>query len=367
MPTPLRICIVIAIASLIGCGGGGSAEDSTSITPTPQPGLFSATGSMSAPRTAHTAALLSNGKVLVAGGTGASGAEVYDPSAGTFAPTGAMSFPDREGVSAVALANGKVLVCGGLTSTMSVLTSTELYDPSSSTFTATGSMLTGSYGHRTVLLSSGLVLLIGADGEVYSPTTGTWTGTLNFGPSRSYAAAVRLADGKVLVCGGQLSGGSATSSALIFDPSTNQFSSTGSMSVVRENHTATLLANGKVLITGGRTDNYGTTIHATCELYDPSTGTFTATGSLKSRRAGHTATLLASGKVLLAGGYSGSGSGGYLASGDIYDPATGITASTNSMIRSRESHTATLLNNGKVLLVGGADYNSSTATAEIYW
>src|SRR5207247_2227043 len=103
---------------------------------------------------------------------------------------------------------------------------------------------------------------------------------------------------KVLVTGGYSNSG-FQSSAELYDPSTGTFSTTGSMSVGRYIHTATLLGNGKVLITGGYS-NSGSQSNA--ELYDPSTGTFSTTGSMNSARYAHTATLLANGNVLVTGG-----------------------------------------------------------------
>ena len=109
----------------------------------------------------------------------------------------------------------------------------------------------------------------------------------------------------------------------------------------RNQHTATLLANGKVLVAGGG-DNL-----ATAELYDPATGTWTFTGSLNAGRGAHTAALLSDGKVLVAGG------GDNLATAELYDPATGTWTFTGSLNAGRYLHTSTLLTNGRVLIAGG--------------
>ena len=131
------------------------------------------------------------------------------------------------------------------------------------------------------------------------------------------------------------------------------FTTTGSMTTVREAPTATLLPSGKVLIAGG-TDGHFTI--GSAELYDPRTGTFTATGSMTTPRAGHTATLLANGRVLITGGVQTlvDGPGSTLSSAEIYDPATETFAPTGNMSVGRGFHTATLLANGKVLIAGGS-------------
>jgi hypothetical protein len=130
------------------------------------------------------------------------------------------------------------------------------------------------------------------------------------------------------------------------------FVPTGSMTVARTVHTATLLGNGKVLIAGGGCANG---ILATAELYDPATGTFAVTGSMTVPRTNHTATLLPNGQVLIAGGENVTVGAPAVpfASAELYDPATGTFTATGTMTVPRVSFTTTLLPNGKVLIEGG--------------
>ena len=138
-----------------------------------------------------------------------------------------------------------------------------------------------------------------------------------------------------------------------------QFEPTGSLRTARYGHTATLLPNGKVLVAGGRSSNASPL--ASAELYDQATGKWRTTGSLANARSGHTATLLPNGKVLVAGGCAG------LASAELYEPASGTWTATGSLANVREFHTATLLSNGKVLVAGGLDTNGhALAGAELY-
>jgi len=138
----------------------------------------------------------------------------------------------------------------------------------------------------------------------------------------------------------------------------------GALIRARAGHTATMLENGKVLVAGGFNRRSDPSALASAELYDPATGTWTNTGQLATGRYGHTATLLPNGMVLVAGGLDSTGLPS--ASVELYDVATGAWTATGSLINVRELHTATLLPNGKVLVVGGRGTSGVLATAELY-
>ena len=174
--------------------------------------------------------------------------------------------------------------------------------------------------------------------------------------------ATLLANGNVLVAGG-IDGSDYIQQSEIYDPSTGTWSATGNMITWRGRHTATLLGNGKVLVAGGyHIFGGGGTYLTESEIFDPISGLWSATGNMITGRGNHTATLLGNGKVLVAGGYNGSV---YLSQSEIYDPSTGVWNATGNMITSRRYHTSTLLGNGKVLVAGG--YNGSNLSqSEIY-
>jgi hypothetical protein len=348
--------------------------------------MWSPTGSLTNAREEHTATLLPNGKVLVAGGTEGgpsitASAELYDPAAGTWSPTGSLTNA-RADHTATLLPNGKVLVAGGnmpiVGGGTAITGSAELYDPAAGTWSLTGSLTTARSGHTATLLANGKILVSGghasgaggatASAELYDPVAGTWSPTGDLSSPRYDRPATLLPNGKVLVAGGYGPGGD-TATAELYDPVAGTWSSTGNLATARWFHTATLLPNGMVLVAGGFT--LPNAPLASAELYDPVAGTWSSTGSM-SARSYFTATLLTNGTVLAAGGITiGTGTGAPTASADLYDPAAGTWSSTGSLSTPRYLQTATLLPNGVVLVVGGHLYTSPFATitssAELYW
>ncbi len=349
---------------------GVSAHPSTALAQSI--GTFTRTGDLTTARQFHTATLLTNGKVLIAGGFAVpsdlrvpvssfpvhASAELYDPSTRTFAPTGNMTAA-RQGHTATLLPNGKVLIAGGHFAVNAEgappLADTELYDPSTGTFTATGVMTTARWAHTATLLNNGRVLIAGGNvntplstAELYDPSTGTFTATGKMTIARSFYTASLLHNGKVLVSGGRLEDDS-TANPELYDPDTGTFSLT-SVSAFQGvlAQTSSLLTTGKVLVTSEYYCWYGDQ----AELYDPFTGTFDATGKMTTLRIGGTATLLPDGKVLIAGRDDLHNLRG--GSAELYDPVTGkFVTSNDALTQSMDGHTATLLPDGTVLLSGG--------------
>jgi hypothetical protein len=326
----------------------------------------------------HTSTLLRDGRVLVAGGVindrldgqVSASVELYDPSSGAWTATAEMMSP-RWGHTATLLPNGTVLVAGSYINSADPLALAELYDPVSGRWTATANMTSGRGGHTATLLPDGKVLLVGggaedtlleggprsSTAELYDPATGVWTATGSMTEARKGFTATLLPDGRVLVAGGDADFVAAD----LYDPRSGTWTATGSMAEGRFGHTATLLADGTVLVAGGCACSDPGAL-ATAELYDPNSGRWTSTGTMSTTRIFHTATLLADGTVLTV---NDGLSGDRPASAELYDARGGNWSITARPARTRYGYTATLLSSGTVLLVGDYDVDSR-ASAELY-
>ncbi|MGI8413607.1 MAG: Kelch repeat-containing protein [Solirubrobacteraceae bacterium] len=369
----------------------------------PAKGTWTATGSLADARFSHTATLLANGTVLAAGGVGADGqplssAEIYDPVTATWTRTGALA-DARSSQTASALGDStdgssdpRVLVTGGTGAGGKPLASAELYNPSSGSWSRTGSLAVARTAHAATVLPDGEVLVAGGSGsigqpigsaELYHPASGRWSRTGSLATARSFVTLTPLLDGRDLAVGGTGAHGKL-SSVESYEPTFGQrWASTGALANARSGHTATLLRDGEVLVVGGHTtfDFFAAgccslSPLASAEIYDPRTGRWRTTGSLHQARSFHTATLLPSGKVLVTGGFGAvipapatGGNAQVLSSAELYDPTTRRWTFTQPMLQARAWHTATLLENGKVLVVGGATRpvaGADTDSAELY-
>jgi hypothetical protein len=288
---------------------------------------------MTASRSQHSATLLPDGRVLIAGGASGNApllsTEIYDPATGTFRAAALMTAARRMH-TATLLPDDRVLVVGGY-GAGSALATAELFDPRTGTFTATGSLSAARGGHTAILLATGKVLIIGGYGwntsntypdiapaELYDPVTGTFASAGSYvgrGGCDFCAPSVLLPDGGVLFPGQY--------PAQLYNPAGDVFSPIGMMA--REESAATVLMTGQVLFAGGAPIGR----IADAELYNPATRTFASTGSMAAPRVWHSLTLLPNGMVLAAGGEtdncstSGCWFAGSLATAELYDPSAG--------------------------------------------
>lgn len=336
MKSPLRVLALLFVVVLLAscattaqpAGNGPSATASshlaTTSTNAPQPAhtyadMLSSALTMNAPRATHTATLLPNGQVLIAGGF------------------------REEGTSEIAIS------------------SAELYDPTTNTFRLTGALNEARSGHTATLLANGRVLVVGgwgasqrlASAELYDPTTETWSYAAALAAPRASMTATSLPDSRVVVIGGDSARGTPQLTVEVYDPRTNTFRSGGQLAIGRSAHSATLLQDGTILVAGGSAG--ADQILASAEIYDPTTNTFAPTGDLHAVRYKHAAVLLPSGMVLLVGGANHNDWNGKYHSTELYDPRTRRFSQAASLDNERFklADAAVVLGNGDVLVAGG--------------
>ncbi|MEU7005172.1 DUF6603 domain-containing protein [Streptomyces sp. NPDC046332] len=327
------------------------------------------------------AVLLSDGRVLLAGGTDGAGASLagsalFDPVAGKWAPTDLLK-TGRRLHSLTRLTDGKVLAFGGSGADGAALAAAELYDPVAERWTAVppGALApVVRHGHTATLLPTRKVLVTGGTGpragvpvalnsaQLFDPLTGKWEDAKPMADARTGHQAVRLRNGRVLVIGGALltgQGRAPLAHCELHDPGTGLWSPAGSLTTARVGHQATLLSNGTVLVTGGDAPagRPGTPFRAgsldTAEIYDPATDRWTPVAPMPGGRSRHRAVLLATGKVLVLGGTSGPRYHAGFRNAAAYDPRADTWASTGGLASGRWDFTALLLADGRVLAAGG--------------
>ncbi len=315
----------------------------------------------------HTATALADGRVLIAGGfykdKGQSESPraityLFAPKTNTFKHAGDLKTA-RGGHGAMLLNGGRVLVFGGRQSTYKVLASAELFDPKKGAWSAAGSMTVPRTSHAAVKMKDGNVLALGGVGkeawqphkslEVFKPQSNSWSVLgLALAKGRALASATSLNSGKVIIAGGY-DGKAWMDSVVTFDPKAGTLAIQNTkLGEARCAHSATLTGNGRVLLVGG-------TCGTSCdlkgnELYNPTTGKVTSVSHSGSPPNNHRAVGLSDGRVLVTGGSALKG----LTKAVVFEAAgVGSWTTLPSMKHGRASHSATLLPDGSVLVVGG--------------
>lgn len=390
MKRTTKVLVTLVGISLLGVGllvkGSNLAA--------PPTGSWLPAGTMASARSGSAAVLLLDGRVLVTGGTDASGtplatAEFFN-SDGSFSSAPSMSFA-RSGHTATVLQDGRVLVAGGADSTGNATQTAELFDPTANAWSAAGPLMSARSGHTATLLASGQVLLAGGSAggaalaslELFDPTSNAFTlASATLASPRQNHAAALLQDGRVLIVGGwdgttlppvppaTTGTPNALATSDIYDPFAGTVTAGPALSVARMNHTATTELDGKVAVIGG---SNGSSDLASIEVFDPVANTWSlAPSSLATARQGHLAFPLPhNANILVVGGTSG----GTPQNGvELYCPWTGSVSATGAMASARSSAAGSALSNGTptsqldgILAVSGGSSGTGTlASAEVY-
>jgi WD40 repeat protein len=353
----IAFCVV---ASCFCCALRSVDADSTS------PDDFG--GNLVTPRSDHTANLLADGRVLLAGGFDGTdettSAETYDPATNHWSATGSLKQKRRLHASSL-LPDGRVLVAGGQATSANNLNSAEIYDPATGRWTLTGNMLAARALFDMVLLPNGKVLAVGGlpggvetpTAELYDPATGAWTATGDLNTGNGGASHLTLLnDGKVLIAGGFVT------ECELYDPDTGTWTLTGSTFTPRFENIQTLLADGRVLVAGGIR---GSQVLDWSEIYNPATGLWRKGGPLNTARRGCPGSLLANGRVFAAGGSDPNTQ--FLTSIEEFDPVSRQwRLSGTSLAAPRSDHTATTLLNGDIIIAGGGTPDGLSPNAELF-
>jgi N-acetylneuraminic acid mutarotase len=320
-----------------------------------------------------SAVTLNDGRVLVFGGNNNDTAisDIYDPATNRFTRTGDMN-QSRGDAPGFLLPNGKVLTVGGVylaSLGWSARDTAELFDPTTNTWSYAASPSTSRKDYFSVLLNDGKVMIGGGSNaagatlssvEIYDPMTGQFSLVANLPSGRQEATAAVLPNGNVIVVGG-MTNNTTSASAVVYDIASNAWSTVAShMNYARRGALAITLNDGRVLVAGGF---YGAIGEGHLEIYDPATNTFAPAFDMTSfsiGRGGMTGHLLANGKVVFFGGNDGYGND--LNEIVVYNPTgNGLTVEATTLSVHRYTHASTLLNDGRVFIIGGNYWNSTNA------
>ena len=352
-----RIAIALFIVSSFWACGSDSVT--TSEPPSLERGLHEV-GNLTQPRYQHVATLLPDGKVLIAGGykegipnfTDVSNrhisAEIFDPVTGTSSPTGNMTV-GRSTDHGILLPDGLVLIIPRYHDFP-----IEIYDPHAARFNAVAKIPWYPPITTVNLLQSGKIFVTTQQHTaVFDPVASAFSPIVALEKTRKNHTATLLKDGRVLIVGGTRGGidNELTGRNLIYEPSSNAFAEAGDLQVDRIFHKAVLLQDGRVLIIGGIAGE-GPFVH-TAEMYDPETNAFSPAGV--SAIDPLAATLLPSGKVLLMRSINGDIA--------LYNPATHEFSPTGHSIGWRSQPTVTLLADGRVMVAGGSKYKEGSTNS----
>jgi hypothetical protein len=342
-------------------------------------GLFTSAGAMNTPRYFHTSTVLQNGNVLISGGKDTAGdflssLELYNPISKTYTQIGNMTY-QRVQHTATLLADGTVIFVGGQNGSGGVAVN-ELFNPTNNSVTEVSAIAIPRYGHTANLLSNGKILIVGGDGsasgldakeyvDLLSPLLGSNLIQSNYKHYTDFTSTT-LSNGNILIAGGSTDIAAQTSAVEIYNPTSGTFSFiSGSLNEAREGHQSVLLNDGTVLIMGGYSGGFSLN---SCEIYDPSSNSCVQANSLIVPRGSFTANVLQNGKVIVIGGRDNvsGGANTILSSSELYDLSTKSFTLSGSLNTARQLQDSVLLMSGIVLILGGSSGSTAISPSEQY-
>lgn len=361
----LNVTSLFAAAALFAAGFEPLAHAQSASSPL---NLWTQSAALSAPRAQACAAVLSDGRLLVMGGLGQSGAvatvDVYGAD-GSFTPGAPMTQP-RANAGCVTMSDGRILVAGG-NSGAGTLKTAEIFDPAANQWTPTGDLNAAREGHTMAITGWGVWVAGGTNNgtingalELFNPVTGQFltVGSLNT-PRAEFAMAPQ---GRNLVIAGGTDGTNTLSSVELYDSALGTVTVAGSMSQARKDFGAAALLDGTVLMTGGLDAN-GVAL-STTEFFDPVKGTSVAGPALQAARSSHTAYAMPdNGSVLI---YGGAGTSGVLSTAEIYTPWNGTIAQAAPLNNARQYEAKATLRPGHYFVAGGRNDSGLVAGSELY-
>ncbi|MGI8668960.1 MAG: Kelch repeat-containing protein, partial [Aridibacter sp.] len=354
----MRYQIILVVSVLIFSANACTAQKIQNVQ---SYGNISKIAALENARAAHTATRLLSGDVLVGGGMQKNGvfyddAEIFNPSKNSFTTLKNKMTKKRVSHTATLLKDGRVLIVGGWSNRNDPENTAEIYEPKIQKFIAVGNTKFARSGHSSTLLENGRVLIAGgydgernlSEAELFDPETNTFEFIGKMNTARNVHSATKLKNSKILLTGGEIKRDEIALSAEIFDPKTNHFIKVSAkMNAVRYKHDAVLLSDGNVLIFGGSDEkDQGGKLNS-AEIFNPEKQTFTPTKDMNFARfkIAETATLLENGKVLIAGGN---------VEAEIFNPETrSFEKVSGSLGKSLHYSSVTLLKDGRALILGG--------------
>jgi N-acetylneuraminic acid mutarotase len=347
-------------------------------SPTPVKKMVAQGVELPIPRSQHTATQLEDGRILLVGGSKApddflAEVDIYDPASGRIQSATPLH-TGRHGHSATLLDDGRVLVVGGYNARDSWLIDAEIFDPARNTWSVTFSPFPHGVGHTATRMSDGRVLVVGGctgSGvctervDIFDASNNSWQAAASLPSDRASHAAVLLQDGRVLIIGGGSAAGIPLGGdAMIYDPIADAWATTAPMITPRLFTQCVLLRDGRVLASGGTalSDPTNETMVKGTEIFEPDSMIWIAAADLNQPRYGHTLVMLNNGKVLAIGGtlsYSSMDQNSYRRQIEVYNAATNTWTVIGELPYPRVYSTTTLLPNGDVWMAGGQFLNRS--------